>query len=63
MDVKRLAIKNKAFFLPAKIINLLDFNPEKLEINKEGTDEIGIYYISYDMGPLYLTFDGICGFL
>ena len=51
MDAKKLGIKNRAFFLPTKMINEWDFNPEKLEINKEGTDEIGIYYISYDMGP------------
>ena len=62
MDTKRLDIKNKAFFLPAKMINLLDFNPEKLKINKEETDEIGIYYISYDTGPFYLTIDDMCGY-
>ena len=60
MDAKKIDIKNKALFLPAKIINLLDFNPEKLEINREETDEIDIYYISYDAGPFYLTIDNMC---
>ena len=62
MDVKRLSIKNKAFFLPTKLINLLDFDSKKLEINKEGDDEIGIYYIRYGGGPLYLTIDNLSGY-
>ena len=62
MEAKRLNIKNKAFHLPTKIINIWDFDPKKLEINKEGSDDIGIYYLSYNVGPFYLTIDDMCGY-
>ena len=51
MGAKRLSIKNKAFYLSTKMINIWDFVPEKLEIHKEGSDDIGIYYIRYDVDP------------
>ena len=62
MNLKRLNIKNKPFYLPTKRVNIYDFNTEKLEINKEGSDEIGIYYISYDENPLYLMIDDVYGY-
>ena len=49
--IERVNIKNRAFFPPTKIVNLLDFDSKKLEIYREGNDEIGIYYIRYDGGP------------
>ena len=62
MGVKRVDIKNIAFYLPTKMINLWDFHPKKLEINKEDTDEINIYYVRNDIGPFYLTIDDLCGY-
>ena len=57
-----LNIKNKPFYFPTKIVNLRDFNPEKLEINKEGSEEIGIYCITYIVSPFYLIIDNLCGY-
>ena len=62
MNLKRLNIKNKPFYLPTKLVNIYDFNLEKLEINKEGSDEIGIYYIAYNVSPFYLMIDNVYGY-
>ena len=48
MSAISLNIKNNNPYLFAKLVNILDFNPKKFNIQKEGTDEIGIYYINYD---------------
>ena len=48
MGLKRLNIKIKPFYLPTKIVDIWDFNPSKLEINKEGSDEIGTFYLTID---------------
>ena len=62
MDVKYVDIKNKVFTHAAKLVNILDFDPEKLIVEKEGDDEIGIYYISYGFDPFYLVVDGLDGY-
>ena len=36
MDAISLGIKNKVFNLPTKLVDIYDFNPEKLEINPAG---------------------------
>ena len=59
MSVISLNVKNKLFTFFAKLVNILDFNPKKLNIQKEGNDEIGIYYISYDLNPFYLVIDDL----
>ena len=60
--IKTINLKNRVFTLPAKIVNVLDFNPEKLDVLKEGDDKIGIYYIDYDLDPLYLVIDDLKGY-
>ena len=68
--VKELKIDNTLWAKPAKIVNLLDFNPEKLAIDKElnsihntpdasSKDLIDIYQVRYDDGGFYLTIDNI----
>ena len=57
-----LNIKNKVFTLPAKVINILDFDANKLGVQKEGDDEIGIYYIDYDDDAFYLVIDDLKGY-
>ena len=58
---------------PARIINLLDFNPEKLSIGKElnsihntpdasPKDLIDIHQLRYEDGGFYLTIDNIKGY-
>ena len=58
---------------PARIINLLDFNPEKLTIDKElnsihntpdasSKDLMDIYQVRYENGGFYLTINNIKGY-
>ena len=63
MSAISLNIKNNNLYLFAKLFNILNFNPKKLNIQKEGTDEIGIYYIDYDKNPFYLVIDDLKGYL
>ena len=46
---------------PSKIINLLDFKPEKLSIETESNTNNGIkvYNVRYENGGFYLTIDNI----
>ena len=71
--VKELKIDNTLWATPAKIINLLDFNPEKLTIDKElnsihntpdasSKDLTDIYQVRYENGGFYLTSDNIKGY-
>ena len=59
--VKIVELKNRHFGYFARLINILDFNPKKLDIQIKGNDDIGIYYIQYDSKPLYLV-DNISGY-
>ena len=49
---------------PAKIINLLDFKPEKLSIKTENNESIDIkvHQVRYENGGFYLTIDNIKGY-
>ena len=68
--VKELKIDNTLWATPAKIINLLDFNPEKLTIDKvlnsihntpdaSSKDLTVIHQLRYENGGFYLTIDNI----
>ena len=64
-NIKELKIDNTLWATPAKIINLLDFKPEKLNIktenNKTGSS-IKVHQIRYGNGGFYLTIDNIKGY-
>ena len=71
--VKELKIDNTLWVKLAKLVNLLDFNPEKLPIDKElnsihntpdasSKDLIDIYQVKYDDGGFYLVIDDIKGY-
>ena len=52
--MKTLCIKNYVHsYSPVKLVNLIDFDPKELGINKVGTEELGIYYVKYDDAPFY----------
>ena len=68
--VRELKIDSTLWATPARIINLLDFNPEKLTIDKElnsihytpdasSKDLTDIYRVRYENGGFYLTIDNI----
>ena len=51
---------------PAKIINLLDFKPEKLSFKTENNNttrsSIKVHQVRYENGGFYLTIDHIKGY-
>ena len=62
--VKELKIDSTLFAKPAKLVNLLDFNPEKLSI-KTGNDKsitIITHRVKYENGDFYLTINNIKGY-
>ena len=61
--VKELKIDNTLWTTPAKIINLLDFKPEKLSIKAENDGpSIKVHRVRYEDGGFYLTIDHIKGY-
>ena len=71
--VREFKIDSTLWTTPARIINLLDFNPEKLTIDKElnsihntpdasSKDLMNIYQVRYENGGFYLTIDNIKGY-
>ena len=57
-----LDIKNRLFTLCAKVVNIFDFNPKRLNIQKEGSGESCIYYINYNKNPFCLVIDDLKGY-
>ena len=61
--VKEFKIDNTLWATPAKIINLLDFKPEKLSIKTENDGpSIKVHQVRYENGGFYLTIDNIKGY-
>ena len=63
--VRELNIDSTLWATPAKIVNLLDFKPEKLSIEIESNTNNGIktHNVRYKNGGFYLTIDNIRGYL
>ena len=63
--VKELKFDNTLWAKPVKLVNLLDFKPEKLSIetenNKTGSS-IKVHQVRYENGGFYLTIDNIKGY-
>ena len=61
--VKELKIDSSLWATPAKLVNLLDFKPEKLSIKTENDKLITIitHKVRYENGGFYLTIDNIKG--
>ena len=49
---------------PSNIINLLDFNPDKLSIKTKGNanNDIKVHLVRYENGGFYLTIDNLRGY-
>ena len=59
-----IKIKDPLFTYPARFVNILDFKPKKLSIEKVCAinDELErIYYVKYDRDPFYLVIDDLKG--
>ena len=60
-----IKIKDPLFTYHARLVNILDFNPKKLSIEKVCAinDELeGIYYVKYDGDHFYLVIDDLKGY-
>ena len=71
--IRELKIDSKLWATPARIINLLDFDPKKISIDTElnsisntpdasSEDLIDIHEVRYDDGGFYLVTDDIKGY-
>ena len=63
-NIRELKIDSTLWATPAKVINLLDFKPEKLSIETENNDNIDtkVHQVRYENGGFYLTIDNIKGY-
>ena len=59
--VRELKIDSTLWATPAKLVNLLDFKPEKLSIETESNtnNDIRVHNVKYKNGGFYLTIDNI----
>ena len=63
-NIRELKTDSTLWAIPAKIINLLDFKPEKLSIKTEinSNNNIKVHEVKYESGGFYLTIDNIKGY-
>ena len=62
--VRELRIHSTLWATPSKIVNLLDFKPEKLSIETESNtnNDMKVHNVRYKNGGFYLTIDNIRGY-
>ena len=63
-EVKELKIDSTLWATPSKIVNLLDFKPEKLSIETKSNtnNDIKVHNVRYENGVFYLTIDNLRGY-
>ena len=63
-EVNELKIDSTLWAKPAKLVNLLDFKPEKLSIKTEykKSSTVITHQVRYENGGFYLTIDNIKGY-
>ena len=60
---KELKIDSTLWATPSKLVNLLDFNPDKISIKREShANDIKNHYVRYESGGFYLTIDDLDGY-
>ena len=62
--VKELRIDNTLCATPARLVNLLDFEPEKISIETENNtnNNMKIHNVRYKNGGFYLTINNLRGY-
>ena len=62
--VKELRIDSTSWTTPARLVNLLDFEPEKIRIETENNanNNMRVYNIRYKNGGFYLTLNNLRGY-
>ena len=63
-ELRELEIDSTLWTTPSRIINLLDFKPEKLstETKNNSKNNIKVHHVRYENGGFYLTIDNINGY-
>ena len=63
-NLRELKIDSTLWATPGKLVNLLDFKPEKLSIKTENDNLIKIitHQVRYENGGFYLTIDNVKGY-
>ena len=60
---RELKIDSTVWATPSKLVNLLDFNPDKISIKTENhANDIKVHYVRYESGGFYLTIDNLDGY-
>ena len=74
-NIKEINIKNQTYYFFDDMINIKDFDPRLIKIDKKSYKNIGIYYIGYitmkysdhvkinSVNPLYLIIDEVDGYI
>ena len=62
--VKELRIDSTLWATPARLVNLLDFKPEKLSIKTESNanNDVKVHNVRYENGGFYLTINNLRGY-
>ena len=62
--VKELKIDSTLWATPSRLVNLLNFKPEKLSIETKGNtnNNIKVHHVKYENGGFYLTIDNLRGY-
>ena len=63
--VNELKIDSTLWATPSKLVNLLDFKPEKLSIETKSNttnNNIKVHHVRYENGGFYLTTDNLRGY-
>ena len=61
--IKELKIDNTLWATPSKIINLLEFKPDKISIKTENNpNNIKVHHARYENGGFYFTIDDLDGY-
>ena len=62
--IRELKIDSTLWATSTRIINLLDFKPEKLsiEIKSNSNNDIKVHLVRYENGDFYLTIDNLRGY-
>ena len=62
--VKELKIDSTLWATPARLVNLPDFKPEKVNIETESNanNDMKVHNVRYENGGFYLTIDNLRGY-
>ena len=60
-QVKELKIDSTLWTTPSKLVNLLDFKPDKISIKTESNtkSDIKVHHVKYEDGGFYLVIDNL----